>query len=377
MEAKGHYKAYYLDYSTGRELCCTGLPGQARVLAQKPVGTGLSALLNIGTARLEKLRTQLQKLLPMSSRDPDAYAVMLSIKLGNTPLPDSEFAAALFSLIEQIAELDDLFYVSMQADRLFNQFEADAPEKEILRWMAAVAAWAAQALDTAIEELPQYRKRIDAIVNHTMLDEQYGEQTVPPVLTRAYAYQQKTADVVLHPDRSVTWRVFSRQEEQIDELSAQNQPDAAQVNLFFGDSLERCSLSDALLLLFRQMIIGDAVVRVCGVCGRYFVPTVRSNEKYCDFVSPEPDGTALTCKQRSTRIRLETDVSLKLLKGAYDKNFIKSGRKSDPDYRERIFRPWYAWAKKQRQQYLDGKVTIEQLTERLQRNMEEYETEIS
>ena len=84
------------------------------------------------------------------------------------------------------------------------------------------------------------------------------------------------------------------------------------------------------------------------------------------------DGILLTCKQRSTKTRMENDPSLRLLKGAYDRNFVKAKRKKEPEYVEKIFRPWYAWAKEQRSKYLKHELTLDELSEMFTRKMENY-----
>ncbi|RKJ56826.1 hypothetical protein D7Y09_06780 [bacterium 1XD42-1] len=366
MEPNHLAKQYYLDFSNHRELCCAENDGQ-RVVTETPVGETVCKFLNLSST-LEKSRTRLQKLLPLNNIDPDAYIVMISVNLGHQPLPDSPYAAKLFGLLEYISQIHPIFYILMQMERLLLQMEQNAPEKTIIQHMAATAARAATLLEKALAALPEYTQRVDSVLNYTRLEPKNEEKT--PVLTRAWRYQRKTGVPLEGLDALPSRTLMAQEQSRILPASADYKPVEDPI-LFYGESLAGKNLSQILSMLFCQMLLDNTIVRVCGVCGRYFVPQIRSNEKYCDH-QEMVDGILLTCKQRSTKTRMENDPSLRLLKGAYDRNFVKAKRKKEPEYVEKIFRPWYAWAKEQRSKYLKHELTLDELSEMFTRKMENY-----
>ena len=53
-------------------------------------------------------------------------------------------------------------------------------------------------------------------------------------------------------------------------------------------------LGDILFIVLSQLIQNNDTIRTCQNCGRYFIPTFRQNEIYCDFLNK--DGT--TCRDK-------------------------------------------------------------------------------
>lgn len=68
-------------------------------------------------------------------------------------------------------------------------------------------------------------------------------------------------------------------------------------NSYFVDPDDR--LCDLAMISFNEIASRGKIIRKCQNCGKYFIPTKRSDALYCD--NPSPAAPEMTCKEYGTR----------------------------------------------------------------------------
>ena len=101
-------------------------------------------------------------------------------------------------------------------------------------------------------------------------------------------------------------------------------------------------------------------IKRCENCGRYFIPTTRSDEKYCDFVF----RNGKTCRQLGYEIKLNRDNILKEYRKIYKTQNARKQRniKAKPDMQsifEDRFSNWAKDAKQTLTQCQNGEISLE------------------
>jgi hypothetical protein len=100
----------------------------------------------------------------------------------------------------------------------------------------------------------------------------------------------------------------------------------------------------------------QTTVKKCDNCGKYFIPSSRSDEIYCDNIYKK----GKTCKELGYENKLEKDEALKVYRTAYKTQNARMQRnKNVHDYKGRFFDPWNEAAKDKIEWVHAGKMTIE------------------
>ena len=118
------------------------------------------------------------------------------------------------------------------------------------------------------------------------------------------------------------------------------------------------TLLSVLMFEFGRMLRKKVEVKKCENCGKFFIPSVRSDEIYCDYEFKN----GKTCKQVGYEIKLNNDEFLKAYRTAYKTQHAKMQRnkKNKPDYKEKVFDVWVKYAKENLNQAKNGDITLEE-----------------
>lgn len=117
----------------------------------------------------------------------------------------------------------------------------------------------------------------------------------------------------------------------------------------------------------RQFIKQNKEIKVCENCEKFFIPSIRSDEKYCDFIFK---GNK-TCKQMAFEIKLENDVVLKEYRKIYKTQHArmvrnnKAKNKEGQDQLLERFNNWTEYAIKQRELCRSEKITLDEMVTKI------------
>lgn len=107
------------------------------------------------------------------------------------------------------------------------------------------------------------------------------------------------------------------------------------------------------------------VVKRCENCGDFFVPSVRSDEVYCNKVL----SNGRTCKQVGYENKINSDEVLREYRKAYKtKNAFKNRNKHNNLNAEKDFKKWVYAAKQKIEDCRNGIITLEEFKEWLKTN---------
>ncbi len=117
--------------------------------------------------------------------------------------------------------------------------------------------------------------------------------------------------------------------------------------------------SDAAMLFDLASIAKERLnIKICENCGKYFLPTTRSDEIYCD----NEFKNGRTCKQMGYENKVSNDEYLKVYRTAYKTQHAKMLRNSHnkPDYKKEVFDVWVKEAKAMKENAQNGVNTLEE-----------------
>ena len=103
-------------------------------------------------------------------------------------------------------------------------------------------------------------------------------------------------------------------------------------------------------------------IKTCQICGRYFIPTFRQNEIYCDL--PNVDGSA-TCREKGATINykknLESVPALGLYRKMYQQKVMVVYRNKEDKKIKKNFDKWKKEAQDKIKLFKQGKLEEDKL----------------
>lgn len=123
-------------------------------------------------------------------------------------------------------------------------------------------------------------------------------------------------------------------------------------------------LSNILFLILEEVTQTENLpIKTCQNCGKYFIPTSRQDEVYCEF----PDENGKTCKEKGASLtykkNLESSPALLEYRRMYQKKFMNVVRNKDNKKLKEEFDVWKMLAKIKVKEFKDGKITEDELME--------------
>ena len=121
-------------------------------------------------------------------------------------------------------------------------------------------------------------------------------------------------------------------------------------------------LSNIVFVVLEQFVKNSNLpIKSCQYCGRYFVPSVRHDELYCDL--PNEDGKS--CREKGAKQtykkNLEKIPALLEYRKAYQKKFMEVARSDNNKKLKKEFDSWKKLAQSKIRDYKQGKVTEDEL----------------
>ena len=121
-------------------------------------------------------------------------------------------------------------------------------------------------------------------------------------------------------------------------------------------------LSNIAVVVLEQIVKNyNLPIKTCQYCGRYFIPSIRQDELYCDL--PNRDGKS--CREKGAkqtyRKNLEKIPALLEYRKAYQKKFMEVPRSDNNKKLKRDFDSWKKLAQSKIRDYKQCKVTEDEL----------------
>lgn len=102
-------------------------------------------------------------------------------------------------------------------------------------------------------------------------------------------------------------------------------------------------------------------IKTCQYCGRYFIPSIRQDEIYCDL--PNEDGKSCREKgaKKTYKDKLENDPILQEYRKSYQRKFMEVARSNNNKELKILFENWKKTARAKIKEYKQGKITENEL----------------
>lgn len=126
------------------------------------------------------------------------------------------------------------------------------------------------------------------------------------------------------------------------------------------------SYHDFILFILYRAAALNIQFNKCKNCGKYFVPTTKSNEIYCTRVF----RNGKTCRDIGYELSVQSDEITKLYRNAYKTQNAKKQRNKNIANVDKLFSNWASEAKKMYKLCKDNKIKFDELSKWLKDNQD-------
>lgn len=126
------------------------------------------------------------------------------------------------------------------------------------------------------------------------------------------------------------------------------------------------SYNDFILFILYRAAALNIQFNKCKNCGKYFVPTTKSNEIYCTRVF----RNGKTCRDIGYELSVQSDEITKLYRNAYKTQNAKKQRNKNIANVDKLFSNWASEAKKMYKLCKDNKIKFDELSKWLKENQD-------
>lgn len=127
--------------------------------------------------------------------------------------------------------------------------------------------------------------------------------------------------------------------------------------LKFIDKYQMDTSRTAIKFDFISILKHNKSIKKCENCGKFFIPTIRSDEIYCDNIFKNNK----TCKQIGYEIKVNNDKFMKVYRTAYKtKNAYKNRNMNNNPHAEADFNNWVEKAKSKLNDAQIGEITLDE-----------------
>jgi len=146
--------------------------------------------------------------------------------------------------------------------------------------------------------------------------------------------------------------------------------------LIFLYAYECKDLEEVINVLFYRLINSNCQVNICQNCGKYFIPKSKSNEKYCDRISPQ--NPKKTCKEYGVNKTYREEVKSNSIKymhnnigQAYRMRIKRAKTEKEKEQHTKQFEIYKTNYLTRKEKYNNGKLTEENFLIWLEKQREE------
>lgn len=175
------------------------------------------------------------------------------------------------------------------------------------------------------------------------------------VLLSSHALEMKPLNQIVGIDSQKGNMFNCKSEDSIKKMFDMYESDKSNSSFFY--SYEYTSLLDLCIASLQCIFNEGYIIRKCENCGKYFIPTTRSDEIYCDNVFK---GNR-TCKQIGYEQKINSDEFMKAYRTAYKtKNAFKNRNKLNNTHAEENFEKWVIQAKEKLKYAQSGSISLDE-----------------